>query len=63
MLPAIPPGLEVKEFSTALKQVMEEASDRLLVEAIDRDGLPISPIAAAKYKKLTGITPANKSSG
>lgn len=52
-LPAIPPGLHTRDFAARLETVIEEASDRLLLEAVDaRPDLPLPPEAILKVAAM-----------
>ena len=55
ILPPIPPGLDPDAFLARLVGVMEEESDRLLVETIEANPhVPLPQTAARRYIELTG---------
>ncbi|MCR6502634.1 1-acyl-sn-glycerol-3-phosphate acyltransferase [Shinella sp. CPCC 101442] len=55
ILPAIQPGMDPDAFLAHLIDVMETASDRLLVETAEANpSLPLPPIAAARVAELKG---------
>ena len=55
ILPPIQPGMEPDAFLAHLVEVMETASDRLLLETVEANpSLPLPPIAAARVAELKG---------
>lgn len=52
VLPPIMPGLTDTDFARQLKADIEDASNRLLVEAVERDNPPLSDLARARLASL-----------